>query len=121
MKCESIMHLALLRACRHPLPFERVLPVDDRYSGHGALGPHRRSVVMRAVEVEVAAQVHIELTLAHQMPSEPRPVHTALDRRADRIDGARNWRKSGAEVARFVGGQAFGGLMRWPQDRKSVV
>ncbi len=54
-------------------------------------------IMMRAVEIEFAGQVHIELALADQMPSQPRAVEAALDRRADRIDRVRDRRERGAQ------------------------
>ena len=59
---------SLLLARRDPLRLRRILRIDHRLAGHRGLGPHRAGVVMRAVEIECAGQLHVELALADQVP-----------------------------------------------------
>ena len=53
---------------------------------HGSLGLDRARVVARAVEVERAGQLHVELPFADQMKVQLLAVECALDRRADGVD-----------------------------------
>src|SRR5579883_97961 len=101
-----------LLAGGYPLSFKRIerlqgLPTDR------SLGAHRRAVMMRTVEIEGAGEIDIELPFAGEMPSEPGPFERALDRRAIRIDGARNRRECRSEVARLVRREALRRFVRW--------
>ena len=66
------------------------------------------------VEVEFPDQLHVELTLANQLPRQLAVDKAAFERRALRVHGVRDRRKCLGHVARFFRGKTFSGFARRP-------
>jgi hypothetical protein len=61
----------------------------------------------RAVEIEFASQVEIELALADQLPGQLAAGKAAFERRTFGIDSTGDRRERGGKIIRLLGRQAF--------------
>jgi ABC-type branched-subunit amino acid transport system ATPase component len=106
----------LWRTLRRPLPFQRIPRIHHWHASHFRLGMDNTGVMVRILKAEFARELHVELALADQPPSQLAARNIALDRRANRIDRAGDRGERRSEVPGLFRRQAFRAFVRRTND-----